>query len=56
MDERELDELQKTNGIPRWLARLEPVWSYLRLAVAVAVFLGFLAGVGWTLGFAFGLW
>lgn len=53
MDER---EIQEANGVPLWLARLEPVWAYSVLAVAVVLAAGFIAAVIWTLGFALGLW
>lgn len=48
MDDDEADEIAATNGVPRWLARLEPLWAYFILALAFALVCVAVAVVAWT--------
>jgi anti-sigma factor RsiW len=37
MEPRDVDEVARANGVPRWVARLEPVWAVLVAVAAVGI-------------------
>lgn len=52
MDDETAREISEANGVPLWLARLEPLWAYTMLTLAFALVAGCIAAFVWTLWFA----